>query len=55
MNEKKKEEAICYYGCGERMGSEYFVVIKCDKLVRAHSKCHRLSQIGRQTTKFQVK
>ena len=54
MTEKKKE-VVCYYGCGEPMLGEDFTVIKNDKLVRAHSKCHRLSQIGRQTIKFQVK
>ncbi len=54
MTEKKKEP-ICYYGCGEPMGTEYFRVIKNDVLVFAHSRCHRLSQIGRQTIKFQMK
>jgi len=56
MTEKKKEkEVVCYYGCGKPMLGEYFAVIKAGVLVRAHSKCHRLSQTGKQTIKFKVK
>jgi len=51
----KKKEPVCHYGCGEPLGSEYFVVIKNGVLVRAHSRCHRLSQVGKQTIKFTVK
>jgi len=52
---KKKEEAVCFFKCGEPMIGEHYSFIRNDKVERAHSKCHRLDQQGKQTIKFQVK
>ena len=39
-----KQEPICHY-CSEPMGDEYHYVIKGDKLVMAHKRCHAESQV----------
>jgi len=54
MTEKKKEKK-CFYGCGEPLDKHFhFSVIKSGVLVDAHERCHKLSQMGRKSTKFRM-